>query len=292
MSRWIDPRLDQEHPSWGGLDPDAGARVFGDVTAYTGSSLETVAARYWHHHETADADAQLRVAAATEESAVSAYYASTPNYLYELSYWEASHDKQGWFRVVAKACERYRLRRVLDFGGGIGGLTLALRARGIQCDYLDVRGETSTYAAWRFAKHAPDVAMFDAAQGSPPGAYDAIIAWDVLEHLFDLESALGRIVRSLQADGWFLSKSTFTHGDDHDEPIHLAQHARYADVAAFHELLSRSGFRYVGQLKPDHLSRLLRHCGFRSAVTGIRIVPRLKHGGNFLVHRLAAVTRI
>ena len=118
----------------------------------------------------------------------------------------------------------------------------------------------------------------------PAGPYDAIVAWDVLEHIYDLEGAIRNVAGLLRPAGWFLSKSTFaTDGTPH-EAIHLAIHKRYADVAALNSLFARSGLAFRGQLKPNRLARLCKSLGMPYAVPGIRITPRLKHGGNFLVH--------
>ena len=287
MSPFHDQRMEREFPDWGGLDPQAARRVFGDLRAYLGLPIERIAQDYWLYRDGQDAAAQRRVAEATDEATVLAYYASTPHYLYELSYWEASREKQAWFRVLVRACRKYGLRRVLDFGGGVGGLSLHLGLHGISCDYLDVPGKTFAYAAWRFARHTPDVATLEATaphHAWPNGVYDAVIAWDVLEHLFDLESAIGHIAGLVRTERWFVSKSTFAaHEGDHLD-IHLAKHACYHDLHAFNRFLSQQGFHFVGQLKPSRLSRLLRACRLRYAVAGVRIVPRLKHGGNFLIH--------
>jgi cyclopropane fatty-acyl-phospholipid synthase-like methyltransferase len=102
------------------------------------------------------------VADAAGESDVLAYYVTTPHYLYELSYWEASGDKQAWFQVLAQACRRFGLTTALDFGGGVGGVSLYLRRRGVACDHLDVPSKTSEYARWRFARHGLPVTILDA----------------------------------------------------------------------------------------------------------------------------------
>ncbi len=285
---FYDARMDQEHPHWGKLVPGAAKQAFGDLTTYLDLQIEPIIQEYWQRKSGADAIAQRQVAEATEETTVLSYYAVTPQYLYELSYWEASLDKQRWFRVLAQACRKYGLKRVLDFGGGIGGLTLYLRAHGIQCDYLDVPGQTFDYAQWRFARYAFPVTRFDAAatDGLPWGSYDAVIAWDVLEHLFDLEAAIRKIARLLRSHGWLLSKSTFAASPDHHHHVHLAKHACYGDIRQFNQLVAQVGFDHLGQLKPGRLSNWLRACGVRSAVVGVRIVPRLKYGGNFTVHTL------
>jgi SAM-dependent methyltransferase len=266
------------------LDPRAAAETFGDLTSYLREPIEQIAAAYWQYRQTADVAAQERVARATEAGDVLAYYRATPHYLYELSYWEASRDKQAWYRVIRQAARTYGLRRLLDYGGGVGGSVIQLRRHGIDCDYLDVGGKTFEYAAWRFARRSWDVPMWDILAGRPRGEYDAVMAWDVLEHIFDLEEALGQMAGLIRPGGWLLSKSTFAVTDGHHLHIHLARHARYADVREFNRLVSGSDFRFIGQLKPDRLSRLLRAIGLRHAVAGVRIAHRLKHGGNFLVH--------
>ena len=272
-----------------GLEARASQEIFGDLTAYLQKPIERIAEEYWRYHEGEDLIAQRRVGDATDERQVLAYYAQTPHYLYELSYWEASRDKQAWFQVVRRACRKYGLTHLLDFGGGVGGLCLFLNRGGVRTDYLDVDGKTFAYAAWRFERHGLQVPMFDAAsaQRRPSGPYDGIVAWDVLEHIFDLNGMIRGVSDLLRPTGWFITKSTFaTQGTPH-EAIHLAQHARYSSVAALNELMANCGLQFLGQLKPNRLSRLLRACGMRYAVAGIRVAPRLKHGGNFLVHERA-----
>lgn len=287
MNGYQDAQMNAECPAWGGVDQRAAAGVFDDLTAYLKQPVAAIAEAYWRERAGADHAAQQRVAAATEEAPVLAYYADTPIYLYQLSYWEACHDKQAWFQVVERACRRYGLTRVLDFGGGVGGLACYLGARGIRCDYLDVGGKTFEYAGWRFRRHGLPVRQYDVTQPAslPTESYDAVVTWDVLEHLFDLDGALATIARLIRPGGWFLHKSTFAHTGDEHEHVHLEKHACYHDIAQFNELVCRHGFGFVGQLKPSALSRVLRQCGWSHAVAGIRVVPRLKHGGNFLVHR-------
>ena len=281
--RFRDPQLEQQL-LLNGLAPAAGA-IFDDLTAYLRQPIEAVAHGYWEYHLGEDLLAQKRVAEATQERDVLAYYERTPHYLYELSYWEASRDKQAWFAVLARACRRYGLRRVMDFGGGVGGLALYLQSRGIACEHLDVAGQTFDYAAWRFQRRGLTVPMHNVLNGHPTGPFDAVMAWDVLEHLFDLDEALERIRTALRPGGWFISKSTFApESGGHHEDIHLAKHACYSDVRTLNALLSRHGFRFTGQLKPSRASRLLRRIGWPSAVVGIAVVPRLKLGGNFLIH--------
>ena len=282
-----DPRMDQDH-HWGGIDSRAAVWVFNDLVAYLSRPIDQIAQEYWRYCDSEGLTEQERVAHAANEGAVMAYYQVTPHYLYELSYWESSQDKQAWLKVLARACRARGIRRILDYGGGIGGACLSLRRAGLECDYLDVAGKTFNYAAWRFARHGISPRMSNILEGWPAEHYDAVVTWDVLEHVFDLEDTITHISHLIRPGGWLINKSTFADTDGHHEHIHLAKHACYQDIRAFNDLIVSRGFRFLGQLKPNRLSRLLRSCGLRYAVAGARITPRLKHGGNFLVHERTA----
>ncbi len=272
------------------LHPKTAPSVFDDLTAYFKQPIDSVAAEYWRYRRNEDVQAQQKVATATTEDPIHAYYAQTPHYLYELSYWEASPEKQAWFSVLYRAFRRLGLKRIVDFGGGVGGLSVYMASRGLECTHVDVPGKTRDYAAWRFARRNLKVAVLDATrpEGWPKAQRDAVVAYDVLEHLFDLEGAVANIAGLLRPGGYFLNLSTFANTCEGHEHIHLAKHACYHDIKRFNAMICERGFRFVGQLKPSGLSRLLRKCGVKNAVVGARIVPKLKHGGNFLVHQRAS----
>ena len=281
MSDWRDLEMEKEL-CVEGLDLQAAQRAFGHLTQYLKKPLPEIAATYWERKRTDDVGAQWAAAAGKSEEEVNIYYAETGQYLYELSYWEATWDKQKWLEVLRQACRKGDKRKVLDFGGGVGGVTLALRAGGIECDHLDVPGNTLTYAGWRFAQAGFPAKTWEATGPLPKETYDAVVAWDVFEHLYDLKSALGRIRDLLKPGGWLLSKSTFAESEQHH--IHLEKNRIYNDMKVWNQLLGKNGFDYVGQLKPGRISRLLEKLLGWHRPLGIRIVPKLKHGGNFLIH--------
>jgi 2-polyprenyl-3-methyl-5-hydroxy-6-metoxy-1,4-benzoquinol methylase len=279
---WRDPELEKEL-CVDGLDGSAARRVFDHLTRYLQKELPEIAASYWEKKKGSDAQAQLQAVQASSRAELDRYYQETPLYLYELSYWEATRDKQKWFEVLRKACRQSHRQKVLDFGGGVGGLTLSLRQAGIACDHLDVPGRTRAYAAWRFDQGPFQVRVWSAGEPLPREAYDAAIAWDVFEHLVDLEKTLGQIRDLLRPGGWLLSKSTFAESEQHH--IHLEKNRIYNDIRVWNHLLDEQGFDYVGQLKSGRISRLLEKTFGWHHPLGIRIVPKLKHGGNFLIHK-------
>ena len=281
MTGWRDLEMEKELQVEG-LDERGAQRAFGHLTQYLKKPLPEIAAAYWEWKRTADVQAQRKAAAGKSDEEVNLYYSETGQYLYELSYWEATRDKQKWFEVLRQACRKMGRKKVLDFGGGVGGLTLALRAGEIDCDHLDVPGNTLTYAGWRFAQAGFPARAWEATGPLPKETYDAVFAWDVFEHLYDLENALGRIRGLLRPGGWLVSKSTFAESEQHH--IHLKKNRIYNDIRVWNSLLDKQGFDYVGQLKPGRVSRLLEKTFGWHRPLGIRIDPKLKHGGNFLVH--------
>lgn len=281
MNRWRDPEMEKELKVEG-LDPAAAERAFTHLTRYLQKPLPEIAAAYWKERKTSDAEAQRQAAAGRSIEEVNLYYQQTPQYLYELSYWEATRDKQKWFDILRQACRKTDRRKVLDFGGGVGGLTLALRRDGIDCDHLDVRGNTLTYASWRFSQENFPAKPWEVGGPIPSEHYDAVVAWDVFEHLFDVGKALERIGELLRPGGWLISKSTFAETDQHH--IHLKKNYVYYDIRIWNRLLEEKGFRFVGQLKPGRLSRLLEKTFGWHHPLSVRIVSKLKHGGNFLIH--------
>ena len=257
------------------------AQVSEDLESYCGLPMKTLARNWWAHREKTHHEEERILQSAQNQKSILDFYAETDYYLYECTYWEAQKDKQREYRKIWLACTKWGLKKLLDFGGGTGGGTLYFHRRGMACDYLDVPGKTSAFAEWRFSKRGLSVAIHppDPSQ-LPANHYDGIIAYDVLEHLFDVPAAVRPIARSLKPGGLLFAKSTFGGGG-----AHLHQNERYEDVRTFSQLCSEQGLRFLGQLKTDRFSQALRHVGLRYVAFKIRIVPRMKSGGNFLLYQ-------
>ena len=237
-----------------GQMPRASRVAFTDLENFSGRRIFELSREYWQNRETLDKQAQDYVAIASDEAAILAYYRGTTQYLYELSYVESSVKRQRWLKVLNHLFRLYSVKNALDVGGGIGSASLYFERRGIRCDYLDVPGRTYEYAAWRFRRHELNIRTFDATQHWPCGPYDAIIAWDVLEHLRDLDGKLSLLARCVRPGGLLVHWPTFTEC----EGVHLPENQTYIDVRRYDALLKKHGFSYRGQLKPSRLSRVMR----------------------------------
>ena len=133
--------------------------------------------------------------------------------------------------------------KVLDFGGGLGGLTRTLRARGIEAWCFEDEG----YAAeWMRTHGIPAI-------GELPDepTFDVVFAVEVMEHLVDPLNAL-RAIRSVLRPGGRLIITTGNFGRA-QQPLHEWYYAAIPDVhvtfwtpSAWTKALEMTG------LKPDY----------------------------------------
>lgn len=93
-------------------------------------------------------------------------------------------------------------RRLLDLGCGSGLISRQFQARGWQVRGLDF----SPVAVAKAHQNGIEAAVADIDEGlpEPSAAYDAVVAGDVLEHVFDPLSAIAEVARVLKRSGYFL----------------------------------------------------------------------------------------
>ena len=255
-------------------------KVYRDLTEYFKMPIEEISKDYWTKRETIDKELQNAIENTSTEKEIIEYYKNTRQYLYELTLWEAQKDKQRELKKLCLFCKRFNVKKILDFGGGTGVLCIYLNNHGLRCDYSDIPGQTYNFARWRFNRRKINLKILSAFENFSQGYYDAVIAYDVFEHIFDLSRIIKKINSCLVAGGYLISKSTFSGGG-----LHLSKNGMYQNLKNFNGLLSDNGFQFLGQLKADRFSRIVNKIGFRYFLMSIRISKRLKHGGNFVVHR-------
>ena len=250
------------------------ARAVADLEGYCREPIQQIADRYW--------TSPMAPADQRPESLL-AFYQTSDRYLYESTMTEGYADHQRMTGLVVRAARQWRLAPVLDFGGGGGGLTLALGtlgARGVVCDYADVPGTLTEFVRWRLARHGVPAVIHDATKPLPAARYRTVLAVDVLEHVSDLAATVRQLKAALQPGGWLIGTHSFTP----DDPLHLASSHQYGDLKKFDAFMQTEGFRYRGRLKACVVSEAIyRHTG-RSIIGTVRLSRKLKGGGNLLVY--------
>src|SRR6185503_20970800 len=106
-------------------------------------------------------------------------------------------------RAALLARER-GIRRVLDFGCGIGSGALCLATVGCEVHAADIAKELLRFVQHRFSLRRRSVRLIDLNEERPsPGRYDMITGFDVLEHIPDQRGKL-RELASYLCDGGYL----------------------------------------------------------------------------------------
>ncbi len=183
------------------------------------------------------------------------FYRETDAYLYELLI-----DGENPFRTVTReailqALREVNARRVFEFGGGIGTDAMWFAKAGFQWTYYDLpSGQTSRFAAWRFAKSKLPVAVVTHPNQS--SGNDAVISLEVFEHLPNLLTALRAINRALRPAGLLIFTESFGKTERH--PLHLARAALQGRF--LNELLRATGFKPLSRFGPeDYLYRAVKY---------------------------------
>lgn len=163
--------------------------------------------------------------------------------------------------AVLEILERLGARRVLDLGCGNGALTRRLQAAGfdtVGCD-ADERGiELARGAAGDRADAYRVISVYDDPSALGAGDFDAVVAVEVVEHLF-APRALPRFARAVLAPAGHLVVTTPYHGylknlalsllgrwDRHLDPLWDGGHVKLWSRATLSRLLAGEGFRVIG----------------------------------------------
>jgi SAM-dependent methyltransferase len=135
---------------------------------------------------------------------IAQFYEQADAYLYDLTWWHAlGADETALVQMEAvETALANHAKTSLEFGCGIGSLSLVMAQHGLQVTLADVNPRLLDYARWRFDRRGLSARFLDLRLSSlPPTVFDSVIAIDVLEHLADPGAALKSLARTLRAKG-------------------------------------------------------------------------------------------
>lgn len=135
--------------------------------------------------------AQWDRAAPVTTAEVRAFYATNDSYLYNLTIWEASGNRPPYAQTAPPTLRQANARTILDYGCGIGSDTITLRAHGFTVTPSELPSPHATFASWRFHQRDQPTAILDPAT---PAYADCLWIIDTLDHIPDIETALGTIL--------------------------------------------------------------------------------------------------
>jgi len=246
-----------------------------ELEEYLSRNIEDVEKEYF---ENVDSHKEFSDVCKQEKDAVQ-FYEKTDHYLYELLYWESCKSKYIEFKKLELFIKKHKIKKILDYGGGVGSLSIYLHDKGMECDYLDVPGRTSDFASWRFRKRGIGNKILFADKNLPFQEYDLVTSYDVLEHVYNPEDSVEVISGLVAQNKYFLCKCSFSGGG-----LHLIKNEKYQDMKVFNNMMETHKLTFSGRIKIGYMSELFRIFGL-DVVLGIREDKKLKYGGNFLIFK-------
>lgn len=171
-------------------------------------------------------------------------YREGDGFIFETLVFWAKPDRQRWSERAVERMHSYASRiglephemKTLVLGDGTGNDSLYLAANGFRVDYFEVPGsKTFDFAMRRFERRGVLGRMVNVVSDYRiclSGRYDAVISFEVLEHLPDPPAAI-RDMRSMLKDGG-IALVTESFGLVFQQfPTHLHTNARYAGRTSF-----------------------------------------------------------
>ena len=165
-------------------DPE---RERSELAAYLGDAYDEDRLRRWREQ------LEEEVARVGDEATL---YRTSEAYLYNLAAFAMTGTKDPYLTELVRAVPRGG--RVLDYGCGIGSDGLLLLEAGYRVEFADFDSPSTRYLRWRLRHRALDAQVYDLDAGPPPGGYDLVFAFDVVEHADDPEGLLSLL--EAQAD--------------------------------------------------------------------------------------------
>jgi 2-polyprenyl-3-methyl-5-hydroxy-6-metoxy-1,4-benzoquinol methylase len=194
--------------------------VLGEAAAFFGLSLD---------------EARIRAATATERFAaewvdkgidprnrdqVIDFYNASGVEVFDLVAWHAEDRIHHRIFHCAEIATAAGCRSLLDYGSGIGSDAIVFAHAGVDVTLADISEPLLGFARWRCEARGFRVKTIDLKREAPPAAaYDAVVCFDVLEHVTDPVAVVKTLERALAPMGYLFLHAPF--GADPLRPMHI-----------------------------------------------------------------------
>jgi 2-polyprenyl-3-methyl-5-hydroxy-6-metoxy-1,4-benzoquinol methylase len=161
-----------------------------------------------------------RVADPRDEKAVTRFYNESDTELFDLARWHAEDPIHYRTLICCDVASRRPGRAYLDYGSGIGSDALLFAAAGFDVTLADVSEPLLAFARWRCETRGITVKTIDLKRERPRASrFDAVVCFDVLEHIHRPLRTLRSIHRAMRPGGLLFVHAPF--GRDPERPMHV-----------------------------------------------------------------------
>lgn len=223
-----------------GCAPDAVQEaMIAEFQHYTGLGYGEIRRRL-AHSDTLFLGAWLQADPKTPDE-VDDFYRRTPTNAYASAWYAGMSSHLGGLPAIKDVLRTAGVKTVLDFGGGGGEWSIFLSLSGFTVTYLD-GAKTCEFARWRFARRTLPIEVVDFDAVLAGRAFDAVIAYDVMEHTPSAEATMEKLVR-------YMHPGTILYGNvprctQESQPFHLPSNEPFSQ--SFGNWLLDHGFAVIG----------------------------------------------
>ncbi len=166
----------------------------------------------------------------TQPADVESFYSTTDAYILDLMVESERDVRRQWRQAVVDTLETWwggaAGATVLDYGGGVGTDTLWFARNCRSAFYYDLPGHTSDFATERFNRRGANVTRV-VNTNDYSAHFDALVSFEVLEHLLDPIAHLDTMVRLTKSGGMLFLTESFDLVTE-DYPSHIPANRIYA----------------------------------------------------------------
>jgi SAM-dependent methyltransferase len=199
---------------------DIGEELALELSEYFGTSPEDIRLRLAGATASFTEEWNRRVPDSRDERAVTRFYNESKTELFDLARWHAQDPIHSRVLMCADIAHARGCRDYLDYGSGIGSDALVFASVGCRITLADVSEPLLAFAKWRCERRGFCVRTIDLKSGPPPRRqFDAVVCFDVLEHIHRPLRTLWAIQQSMRPGGMLFLHAPF--GPDPDRPMHV-----------------------------------------------------------------------
>jgi 2-polyprenyl-3-methyl-5-hydroxy-6-metoxy-1,4-benzoquinol methylase len=199
---------------------DIGEELTLELSEYFRTSLDDIRARLSTATESFTEEWNARVADGRDEDVVTRFYNESRTEIFDLAQWHSNDPIHYRVLMCADIAHDRGCRDYLDYGSGIGSDALVFASVGCRVTLADVSEPLLAFAKWRCERRGFAVNTVDLKKTGPPRRqFDAVVCFDVLEHIHRPLRTLWNIQQSMHHGGMLFMHAPF--GQDPDRPMHV-----------------------------------------------------------------------
>ena len=220
-------------------------KIAEEISEYTHESIETVKQKHRLGPESEKDFGIFKSQNNLTTKSVEDFYQRCNYYIYELPLWNAERNRPKYLSlIVLPYLKRNKYKKVMDFGGGAGDLCIELTNHNLEADYCDIGEQLFNFSKWRFEKRNLSLKMIKTIDDiKEDERYDCILSFDAFEHIKNLSSVLGKLVRHISINGSLIFSGAFSGGT-----LHLEENEKYDKFKELNKLMKNHGLIFQDRL--------------------------------------------